>query len=87
MAVVTATIGTSVNLTCEPERQLTPPIQWYKDGVLIPLETQPFLYIDEVLPGHRGNYSCKAMSTTESSSILLDLEGMQSVQPGISNLR
>ena len=82
MAVVTATVGTSVNLTCEPmaKGQLTPPIQWHKDGVLIPWETNPFLYLEEVLPSDRGNYSCaRATSTTESNSILLDLVGMQSV--------
>ena len=37
-----------------------PEYTWFKDGVLIPGETQPLLYIPEVQPNDRGSYKCKA---------------------------
>ena len=37
--------------------------EWYRDGVLIPREIQPFFYISEPLPEDRGNYTCKAINS------------------------
>ena len=60
---VTVELGNSTNLTCEAAGYPTPTFQWYKDGVLIWGENEPSLFISEVLPGDRGNYSCKATNS------------------------
>ena len=86
MDTVTTDIGTSVSLTCEAIGHPPPSIQWYKDGVIIPWETQRFLYINEVMPDDRGSYSCKAVNsegTAESGQTLLSLVGMQNVNDSL----
>ena len=55
----TTDLATPINLTCTAEGHPAPTYEWYKDGVLIPGEIQPFLYISEPLPEDRGNYTCK----------------------------
>ena len=71
-------LATSINLTCTAEGNPVPTYQWYKDGVLIPRETQSFLYIPKILPEDRGNYSCKAINTLgnrTSEQAQLDIPG------------
>ena len=68
----------AVNLTCTAEGHPAPTYEWYKDGVLIPGEHLPFLYIPDVLPEDRGIYSCKAINTRgekESESASLEIPG------------
>lgn len=75
---VISNIGSSVKLTCIAEGHPTPSLEWYKDGELIPGETQPFLFISEVLPDDRGNYFCKATNSkgvNESGQIELTIQG------------
>ena len=61
-ANTTTDLATPINLTCTAEGHPAPSYEWYKDGVLIPGEIQPFLYISEPLPEDRGNYTCKAIN-------------------------
>ena len=61
-ANTTTDLATPINLTCTAEGHPAPTYEWYKDGVLIPGEIQPFLYISEPLPEDRGNYTCKAIN-------------------------
>lgn len=56
-------IAAAVNLTCFADGYPPPSYQWFKDGVVIPGERKPLLYITEALPGDRGNYSCKASNS------------------------
>lgn len=75
---MSAAIATSINLTCSAEGYPPPTYQWYKDGVLIPGETQSFLYIPETLPSDRGNYSCEASNIRgqmSSDSARVDISG------------
>ena len=62
-ANTTTDLATPINLTCTAEGHPAPTYEWYKDGVLIPGEIQSFLYISELLPKDRGNYTCKAINT------------------------
>ena len=62
MSKVSVDLGHSVNITCRITGYSTPTLEWYKDNMLIFGETRPILYIPEMLPDDRGNYSCKAMS-------------------------
>lgn len=73
----------AVNLTCMAEGHPAPTYEWYKDGILIPGEQLPFLYIPEVSPADRGNYSCKAINNNGrvvSELAHLEIPGIQ-VQP------
>ena len=60
---MTVELGHSTNLTCGATGYPTPIVQWYKDGVQILGENEPLLFISEVLPDDRGNYSCKATNS------------------------
>ena len=62
-ANATTDLATPINLTCTAEGHPAPTYEWYKDGVLILREVQPFLYIPEPLPEDRGNYTCKAINS------------------------
>ena len=76
---VTPNFGDPVNLTCLAEGHPAPIYEWFKDGVLITREIQPFLYISDVLPSDRGNYSCSVINTEgaiTSTSTLLTIKGM-----------
>ena len=73
-----ANIATSINLTCSAEGYPPPTYQWYKDGFALPGETRSFLYIPELLPSERGNYSCEASNTEgqmSSDSARVDISG------------
>ena len=74
-----ADLATSVRLTCTAEGYPAPTYEWYKDGVLIPQKTRPFLYIAEPAPSDRGNYTCKAINskgeTDQSRPAKLDIQG------------
>ena len=53
--------------------------EWFKDGVLIHGETQPFLYIPDALPSDRGNYSCRVTNSEgviTSTSTQLTINGV-----------
>ena len=52
-----------MNLSCIATGVPPPEYTWFKDGVLIPGETQPFFYIPEVQPTDRGSYRCKATNS------------------------
>ena len=56
-------IHTPLNLSCMATGVPPPQYTWFKDGVLIPGETKPFLYIPEVQPNDRGSYRCKAANS------------------------
>ena len=72
---VTTDLVSAVNLTCTAEGHPAPTYEWYKDGVLIPGEHLPFLYIPEVLPADRGSYTCKAINSRgEIGSLSASLE-------------
>ena len=78
-ASTAAALGRTVNLTCTAEGFPTPTYQWYKDGVAIPGEERTYLYIEEVAPEDRGNYTCVAMSTggmEESQPARLTIPGI-----------
>ena len=78
--MVNVNLGNSVNLTYVIEGHPPPSFEWYRDGVLIPGETQSFLYIPEVLPRDRGNYTCKAMNSegiAESDPTHLKIPGIE----------
>ena len=69
-----------INLTCTAKGNPAPTYEWYKDGILIPGENLPFLYIAEVLPNDRGNYSCRALNVNGqivSEPALLTIPGKQ----------
>ena len=73
-------LASPINLTCTAEGNPVPSYEWYKDGILIPGEHLPFLYIPEVLPNDRGNYSCKAINVNSqklSEPALLTIRGKQ----------
>ena len=72
------TLATAVNLTCTAEGHPAPRYEWYRDDELLPGESRFYLYIPEALPGHRGNYTCKAtnnLGETESEPVRLDIQG------------
>ena len=72
-------IHTSVNLSCMATGVPPPQYTWFKDGVLIPGETKPFLYIPEVQPNDRGSYRCKAanpLGESTSEVAILMIPGM-----------
>ena len=56
-------VHTPLNLSCTATGNPPPEYTWFKDGVHIPGETQPFLYIPEVQPIDRGSYRCKATNS------------------------
>ncbi len=53
-----ASLISSINLTCTAEVPSAPSYQWLKDGVQIAGEMKAFLYIEEIGPEDRGNYTC-----------------------------
>jgi hypothetical protein len=55
--------GQPLVLPCRADGNPIPTYEWYKDGILIPGATRSSLHIQEVLPGDRGNYSCKATNS------------------------
>ena len=73
----TIDVATPVNLTCTATGNPPPTYQWYKDGEAIKGETRSYLYIAELLPGERGNYTCVASNSRGSSSedAKVDLQG------------
>ena len=77
-----ADIATSINLTCSAEGYPPPTYQWYKDGLALPGETRPFLYIPELLPSERGSYLCEASNIEgqmSSDSTRVDISGISHV--------
>lgn len=69
-----------VNFTCNAEGSPEPSYQWYKDGEPIPGMTREYLYIEEVRPEHRGNYTCVAINVggrVESEPARLKILGNQ----------
>ena len=81
-ANTTTDLATPINLTCTAEGHPAPTYEWYKDGVLIPGEIQPFLYISEPLPEDRGNYTCKAINglgNITSEQAKLEIPGKECV--------
>ena len=70
-------VATPVNLTCTATGNPPPTYQWYKDGEPIIGETRSYLYITELLPEERGNYTCVASNSRGSSSedAKVDLQG------------
>ena len=69
-------IHTPLNLSCMATGAPPPEYTWFKDGVLIPGETKPFLYIPELQPNDRGSYRCKATnplgeSTSERANLMI----------------
>ncbi len=56
-------LGDKIHLNCTADGYPPPTYQWYKDGVLIPDETESVLYILEPSPEDRGNYTCKAINS------------------------
>ena len=71
-------LGLPVNLTCGADGNPPPLYQWFKDEVEIHGATLPYLYIDVVAPGDRGNYTCTATNeggTVTSSPGLLNVTG------------
>lgn len=76
----TSGLANPINLTCSAIGNPAPTYEWYKDGILIPGEHLPFLYIAEVLPNDRGNYSCRAVNINGqrfSEPALLTIPGKQ----------
>ena len=68
----------AVNLTVKARGNPPPSYQWFRDGVEIPEAILPYLYIREVTPGDRGNYTCTATNqegSVVSSPGLLSIEG------------
>ena len=77
---MTSELANPINLTCTAKGNPAPTYEWYKDGILIPGENLPFLYIAEVLPNDRGNYSCRAVNINGqkvSEYALLTIPGKQ----------
>ena len=75
-------LANPINLTCNASGSPAPTYEWYKDGILIPGEQSPFLYIAEVLPNDRGNYSCRAVNINGqrfSEPALLTIPGKQNM--------
>ncbi len=75
-----ASLISSINLTCTAEVSSAPNYQWLKDGIPIAGEMKPFLYIEEIGPEDRGNYTCVAVNgggRDESEPALLRIPGMQ----------
>ena len=75
-------LANPINLTCNASGSPAPTYEWYKDGILIPGEQSPFLYIAEVLPNDRGNYSCRAVNINGqrfSAPALLTIPGKQNM--------
>ena len=71
-------LATSVSLTCTAEGHPAPSYEWYKDDVLVPGETRSVLYIPELSPRDRGNYTCKAINSEGgivSQPAKLDIQG------------
>ena len=71
-------LATSVSLTCTAEGHPAPSYEWYKDNVLVPGERRSVLYIPELSPHDRGNYTCKAINSEggiESQPAKLDIQG------------
>ena len=71
-------LATSVSLTCTAKGHPAPSYEWYKDDILVPGETRSVLYIPELLPRDRGNYTCKAINSEGgivSQSAKLDIQG------------
>lgn len=57
----------TVNLTCLVDGSLSSGYRWLKDGILITGETREILYIKEILPEDRGNYTCMVISGTKQA--------------------
>ena len=71
-------LATSVSLTCTAEGHPAPSYEWYKDDVLVSGETRSVLYIPELSPRDRGNYTCKAINSEGgivSQPAKLDIQG------------
>jgi hypothetical protein len=75
---IQSALANPINLTCTAKGNPAPTYEWYKDGLLLPGEQLSFLYITEVLPNDRGNYSCRALNVngqTFSEPALLTIPG------------
>lgn len=67
-----------VNLTCQATGNPPPMYQWYRDGEVVSGANLSYLYIHEVAPSDRGEYTCIATNQAGSVSSLpglLLLEG------------
>ena len=53
-------IHTALNLSCMARGVPSPEYTWFKDGALIPGETEAFFFLSVVQPCDRGSYRCKA---------------------------
>ena len=55
-----------------------PTYQWLKDGIPIPQETRSYLYIAELSPEDRGNYTCMAHNSEGDASeqANVDIQGI-----------
>ena len=83
-SIAASLVGT-VNLTCPGEDSSVPSYQWFKDGTPIPGESRSYLYIEEVTPEDRGNYTCVAISAgrrEESPPTRLTITGMIATRGG-----
>ena len=81
----TPALAQPVKLTCEAQGYPPPLYHWFQDGVKIPGATLPYLYIREVAPGDRGNYSCTATNragSVTSSPGLLRVKGKEGFTRG-----
>ena len=61
-------IATPINLTCMATGHPPPTYQWLKDGIPIPQEFRSYLYIAELLPEDRGNYTCMVNNSEGDAS-------------------
>ena len=71
-------LAASVSLTCTAEGHPAPSYEWYKDDVLVLGEIRSVLYIPELSPRDRGNYTCKAINSEGgivSQPAKLDIQG------------
>ncbi len=58
----TVALASPLNLTCIASGIPTPVYSWYKDGELVSGESRPYLYVSEVDPGDRGDYTFMAVN-------------------------
>ena len=79
LTTIEVDLESPVNLTCGAIDSPILNYEWFKDGVLIPGESKPFLHIQEMRPEDRGNYTCKATNErgrAESHPIWLIIPGL-----------
>ena len=71
-------IATRINLTCMATGYPPPTYQWLKDGIPILQETRSYLYIPELSPEDRGNYTCMAHNSKGDASeqANVDIQGI-----------